>query len=86
MPAAQPVQLVDLMPTVLSAYGIPRPPRVRGRDLGPWLAAPEPPADDGVAFAEVDDASMFARGADRLVCLRRAAACAVSRKAKLVVW
>lgn len=77
---AQPVQLVDLMPTVISAYGIPRPPRVRGRDLGPLLALPEPtPADvgEGVAFAEVDDASMFARGDDRLICLRRASACAV---------
>jgi arylsulfatase A-like enzyme len=73
----QPVQLVDLMPTLLSAYGIPKPPRVRGRDLGAWLAAPEPPVDDGVAFAEVDDASMFARGDDRLVCLKRAAACTV---------
>lgn len=73
----QPVQLVDLMPTLLSAYGIPKPPRVRGRDLGAWLASPEPPVDDGVAFAEVDDASMFARGDDRLVCLKRAAACTV---------
>jgi arylsulfatase A-like enzyme len=73
----QPVQLVDLMPTLLSAYGIPKPPRVRGRDLGAWLAPPEPAVDDGVAFAEVDDASMFARGDDRLVCLKRAAACTV---------
>jgi hypothetical protein len=73
----QPVQLVDLMPTVISAYGIPRPPRVRGRDLGPQLALPTPPSDEGVAFAEVDDASMFARGEDRLICLKRAAACAV---------
>jgi arylsulfatase A-like enzyme len=74
---SQPVQLVDLMPTVLSAYGIPRPPRVRGRDLGALLAPPEPPAGEGIAFAEVDDASMFARGDDRLICLKRAAACTV---------
>ena len=33
------VQTIDLLPTVLSALGIPRPARVRGRDLGAMLAA-----------------------------------------------
>ena len=33
-----PVQTIDLVPTVLSAMGIPRPARVRGRDSGPLLA------------------------------------------------
>lgn len=35
---AAPVQLIDLLPTVLSGLDIPRPARVRGSDLGPYLA------------------------------------------------
>jgi arylsulfatase A-like enzyme len=35
---AAPVQLVDLLPTVLAGLDIPRPARVRGTDLGPYLA------------------------------------------------
>ena len=31
------VQTIDLLPTALSALGIPRPARLRGRDLGPLL-------------------------------------------------
>ena len=73
----RPVQLVDLLPTILSAYGIPKPPRVRGRDLGELLAAAEPKPGEGVAFAEVDDAAMLAKGARRLVCNRRNATCAL---------
>src|SRR5262249_24122874 len=38
-----PVQLIDLLPTVLAGLEIPRPARVRGADLGPLLAAEEPP-------------------------------------------
>ena len=70
------VQTIDLFPTVLSALGIPRPARVRGRDLGPVLRGAD---DDGLALAETDDYALFARGADRLVCARRAAACALHR-------
>jgi len=73
----RPVQLVDLLPTVLSAYGVPRPPRVRGRDLGSMLAFASPKDGEGIAFSEVDDAVMLARGHDRLVCGRRTAACAL---------
>lgn len=71
---ARPVQLIDLMPTMLSAYGIPRPPRVRGLDLGALLAG-RAPEGEGVAFAEVEDMAMFARGSLRLVCNRRTATC-----------
>ena len=39
-----PVQLVDLLPTVLAGLAIPRPARVRGADLGPLLAGLPPPA------------------------------------------
>jgi hypothetical protein len=69
------VQTVDLLPTALSALGLPRPARLRGRDLGPLLAGT---ADDpGFAFVETDDYDLVASGSDRLVCQRRAAACAI---------
>jgi hypothetical protein len=71
-------QTIDVLPTVLSAYGIPRPARLRGRDLGPVLAGTDR-ADPGFALAETDDASLVASGADRLICERRAAACALYR-------
>jgi arylsulfatase A-like enzyme len=71
------VQTIDLLPTALSALGMPRPARVRGRDLGPLLAGGA--ADPGLAFAETDDYALIASGGDRLVCERRAAACALYR-------
>lgn len=70
----RPVQLIDLMPTMLSAYGIPRPPRVRGLDLGGLLAGRDEPGE-GIAFAEVEDMAMLARGSLRLVCNRRTVTC-----------
>jgi arylsulfatase A-like enzyme len=70
-------QTIDLLPTALSALGLPRPARVRGRDLGPLLGANAAPADPGFAFAETDDYALVAAGRDRLVCQRRAAACAL---------
>jgi arylsulfatase A-like enzyme len=77
--AATVVQTIDLLPTVLSAFGIPRPARLRGRDLGPLLALDPPKADGGFAFAETNDYALVASGGDRLVCERRAAACAMYR-------
>lgn len=74
------VQTIDLLPTVLSALGVPRPARLRGRDLGPLLAG-QAPADPGFAFAETDQSALVASGPDRLVCERRAAACALYRPA-----
>jgi arylsulfatase A-like enzyme/HEAT repeat protein len=78
------VQTIDLLPTVLSALGIPRPARVRGRDLGPLLAGAHagdrsPLSEVGFAFAETDDYALIASGDVRLVCERRAAACALYR-------
>jgi len=74
------VQTIDLLPTALSALGTPRPARLRGRDLGPLLAGDAlVAADAGFAFAEADDYALVAAGEDRLVCQRRAAACAVYR-------
>jgi arylsulfatase A-like enzyme len=81
-----PVQLVDLLPTVLAGLNIPRPARVRGADLGPLLAGLPPPVPaspspgpslPGFAFAETDTQTMLARGGLRLVCARRIGACAL---------
>jgi arylsulfatase A-like enzyme len=71
------VQTIDLLPTALSALGVPRPARLRGRDLGPLLAGTA--HDPGVAFAEAGDYSLVAAGPDRLVCNRRVAACSLYR-------
>lgn len=89
------VQTIDLLPTALSALGMPRPARLRGRDLGSLLAGPArttdggsaplpqraPNQDAGFAFVETDDYSLIASGGDRLVCQRRAAACQLFRPA-----
>jgi arylsulfatase A-like enzyme len=81
-----PVQLVDLLPTVLEGLSIPRPARARGNDLGPWLAnqpapppsAPSPgPRLQGFAFSETEAHTLLARGPLRLVCARRIGACAL---------
>ncbi|HVR21245.1 MAG TPA: sulfatase-like hydrolase/transferase, partial [Polyangiaceae bacterium] len=68
------VGLVDLLPTVLGALDIPKPPRLRGRDLGALLAgrrADEP----GSAYAETEDYALLGKGPLRLVCARRLGAC-----------
>ncbi|WP_437916815.1 sulfatase-like hydrolase/transferase [Sorangium sp. So ce302] len=84
-----PVQLVDLLPTVLAGLGIPRPARVRGADLGPLLASGDeaaeqgkaapggPPSLPGFAFAETDTQTLLAKGTLRLVCARKIGACAL---------
>jgi hypothetical protein len=73
------VQTVDLLPTALSALGIPRPARLRGRDLGPVLTRSVGTDDPGLALSETDDYSLLASGGERLVCDRRAGACAMYR-------
>jgi arylsulfatase A-like enzyme len=71
---AEPVQTIDLMPTVLAALSIPVSPRVRGRDLGPLLARARP-EQPGLALAETEEQTLLARGTLRLVCERRIGAC-----------
>jgi arylsulfatase A-like enzyme len=70
-----PVQTIDLVPTTLAALDVPRPPRLRGRDLGPVLVGTEDPSEEGLAFAETDDYTLVARGTDRLVCARKIGSC-----------
>lgn len=78
----EPVQTIDLLPTVLSALAVPRPARIRGRDLGPLLAprdggdpASAPKEGEGFAFAETEDFTLLAEGSFRLVCERKIGAC-----------
>jgi arylsulfatase A-like enzyme/HEAT repeat protein len=64
-----PAQLIDIPATILGLLDIPIPERMRGTDLGPWLATPPAPIDDmPPAFAEVDDKRMVATADDKLIC------------------
>ncbi len=85
-----PVQLVDLLPTVLAGLGIPRPARVRGADLGPLLASGDEAGGAGQAALRRGPPSPRAspsprrtrrrcspRGTLRLVCARKIGACAL---------
>jgi len=75
---SHPVQTIDLLSTTLSALGVPRPPRIVGRDLGPTLARKVEGAETkGFAYAETDDYSLVAEGAERLICQRKIGACAL---------
>jgi len=77
-----PVQTIDILPTVLGALDIPRPPRVQGYDLGRWMRSTAPGdvqagRDPPPAISETGDQILFAEGTWRLVCARRAGACAL---------
>jgi arylsulfatase A-like enzyme/HEAT repeat protein len=63
------VELIDVTPTVLNLLDIPVPARMRGTDLGPWLATPPAPASRlPPAFAEVEDRRMVVYGNEKLIC------------------
>ncbi|MEP6652711.1 MAG: sulfatase, partial [Myxococcales bacterium] len=65
----RPVELIDVTPTVLGLLDIPVPARMRGTDLGPWLASP--PADPArlpPAFAELEDKRMIVQDKEKLIC------------------
>jgi hypothetical protein len=66
---AGPVQLIDIAPTILGLLDLLAPARMRGTDLGPWLAAPPAP-DDRLppVFAEVEDKRMVVKGKEKLIC------------------
>ncbi|HSC86053.1 MAG TPA: sulfatase-like hydrolase/transferase [Polyangiaceae bacterium] len=78
---AQPVQTIDLLPTVLGGLDVPLPPRLRGRDLGSLLGAqPNTQSnaqreEPGLAVAETDEFTLLAEDRFRLVCSRRSGAC-----------
>jgi HEAT repeat protein len=64
-----PVELIDVTPTVLNLLDIPVPARMRGTDLGPWLATPPADADRlPPAFAEVEDKRMVVWRNEKLIC------------------
>lgn len=71
----EPVQTIDLLPTVLAGLRIPIPPRIRGRDLSPLLGKAEAQEGEGRAVAETDDYTLLAEGDFRLICQRRSGAC-----------
>ena len=71
---AEPVQTIDLLPTLPGGLDIPKPPRMRGRDLGPLLAGKRPEGT-GLALAETDEQTLLAQGSLRLICMRKLGAC-----------
>lgn len=65
----RPVEMIDITPTVLGLLDIPVPARMRGTDLGPWLApVPAPESRLPPAFAEVEDKRMIVFGQEKLIC------------------
>jgi arylsulfatase A-like enzyme/HEAT repeat protein len=71
------VELFDVTPTVLGLLDISVPVRMRGTDLGPWLATPPAPAARlPPAFAELEDKRMVSLGGEKLICDMRLGACA----------
>ncbi len=70
-------QLIDVAPTVLTLLDIPVPARMRGTDLGPWLATPPAPSSRlPPAFAELEDRRMVSLNGEKLLCDMRAGLCA----------
>jgi arylsulfatase A-like enzyme len=66
---AGPTQLIDISATILGLLDIPIPARMRGTDLGPWLANSPAPSDRlPPAFAEVEDKRLVALARERLIC------------------
>lgn len=71
---SEPVQTIDLLPTVLAALDVPRPPRIRGRDLGGLLVGRQAEGP-GFALAETEEQLLLADSQFRLVCSRQLGAC-----------
>jgi arylsulfatase A-like enzyme/HEAT repeat protein len=71
------VELFDVTPTVLNLLDISVPVRMRGTDLGPWLATPPAPAVRlPPAFAELEDKRMVSVAGEKLICDMRLGFCA----------
>ena len=72
-----PVEMLDIAPTLLNLLDIPVPVRMRGTDLGPWLASsPAPLSRLPPVFAEVEDKRMVVTRTDKLLCDLRWGSCA----------
>ena len=71
---AEPVQTIDLLPTLLTALDIPKPPRLRGRDLGSLLTGKRGEGP-GLVLAETDEQTLLGQGSLRLICARKLGAC-----------
>jgi arylsulfatase A-like enzyme len=71
---AAPVQLIDIVPTLLAALGVPRDARMRGADVSALLAGATP--DPGLrAFASIDELRMWTDGQHKLICEATEGAC-----------
>lgn len=75
---SEPVNHVDVAPTLLGLLAIEALPLGDGRDLSRTLrsngASRPPPAP---AYAETDEMVMLGEGQDRLICLRRSGVCSL---------
>ena len=71
----RPVETIDILPTLLSALRIPRPARVRGRDLTALLSTEPAQEGPGFAYAETDETTLLAEDSFRLLCARRLGVC-----------
>ncbi len=64
-----PTQLIDIPATIFGLLDFPLPARMRGTNLGPWLATPPAPESRlPPAFAEVEDKRMVVAGSEKLIC------------------
>ena len=70
----EPVQTIDLLPTLMAALEVPLPPRLRGRNIGPLLTG-KIQSGAGLALAETEEQVMLAEGNYRLICARQIGAC-----------
>jgi len=70
----EPVQTIDLLPTVLAALEVPQPPRLRGRNIGALLTG-KSQSGPGLALAETEEQVMLAEANYRLICARLIGAC-----------
>jgi arylsulfatase A-like enzyme len=61
------VEIIDITTTLLSALGVPREARMRGDDLGPWLAGHDQESTLR-AFSSIEGARMWSDGRLKLIC------------------
>ncbi|WP_156865097.1 sulfatase-like hydrolase/transferase [Pajaroellobacter abortibovis] len=75
------VQVIDLLPTVLSALGAPKPARIRGRDISSLLYSSTQNVPErqelGFAFVETEGTALLAQGTARLICHWNVSTCSL---------